>query len=102
MIDSFIFLREPIEKLFNDKHRLHIKSKQLIKLADLELTSSDWTMLSQLQTVLRPFFIATTAMSGHRYPSIGFAFYLLTRLKHFLQGHEKKKVLWLNVLNNYY
>ena len=30
-------------------------------------------------------------MSGRQYPSIGFAFYMLMRLKNFLQQHERKE-----------
>ncbi|CAF1310256.1 unnamed protein product [Rotaria sordida] len=93
MIDSFLYLRELIEKLFNYKHHLHLKPKQLAKLSGFEFTSNDWMLLSQLHLVLRPFFHATKAMSGRRYPSMGIAFYFLTRLKYFLQHHDKKESL---------
>jgi len=93
MIDSFLFLRDLIEKLFNYKHYLRIKPKQLEKLASFEFTSNDWMVLSQLHLVLQPFYHATRAMSGRRYPSMGIAFYLLARLKYFLQHHEKKENL---------
>ncbi|CAF4131524.1 unnamed protein product, partial [Adineta steineri] len=93
MIDSFLCLREPIEKLFDYKHQLHLQPKQLTKLSSFELSSNDWMTLSHLNLVLRPFFHATKAMSGRRYPSMGIAFYLLTRLKYFLQHHDKKEGL---------
>ncbi|CAF3882952.1 unnamed protein product [Rotaria sp. Silwood1] len=93
MIDSFLYLREVIDKLFNCKHQLHLRPKQVAKLSGFEFTSNDWMILSQLHLVLRPFFHATKAMSGRRYPSMGIAFYLLTRLKYFLQHHDKKESL---------
>ncbi|CAF2967829.1 unnamed protein product [Rotaria sp. Silwood2] len=93
MIDSFLVLRELIQKLFRYKHQLKIKPKQVKKLADYELTSDDWNVLLVLHSILKPFYHATKVMSGRRYPSIGLAFYLLTRLKNFLQHHDKKESL---------
>ena len=90
MIDSFIKLREVIDKLFIYKHHLDIKPKQLKKLSDFEFTSDDWTVLSTLHLILKPFFHATKAMSASQYPSIGFAFYLIIRMKSFLQHHERR------------
>ncbi|CAF0836709.1 unnamed protein product [Didymodactylos carnosus] len=91
MIDSFLVLREVIERLLNSKHHLHLESKTITKLAELELTSDDWTILSQLHFVLQPSFHATKVMLGRQYPSFGFAFYVLMRLKGFLQDHPKKE-----------
>ncbi|CAF3455414.1 unnamed protein product [Rotaria sp. Silwood2] len=91
MIDAFLALREVIEKLFNQKHSLRIHPKQIKKLTTLEYKSDDWIMLSALYTVLKPFFHATKVLSGRDYPSIGLAFYLLSRLKTFLQKLEKKE-----------
>jgi hypothetical protein len=90
MIDSFIVLREIIEKLFIYKHHLEIKPKQVKRLSDFEFTSDEWIVLSTLHLILKPFFHATKAMSASQYPSIGFAFYLITRLKNFLQHHERR------------
>ena len=90
MIDSFMENREVIEKLFVFKHQLEIKPKQVKKLSEFELTSDEWILLSTLHLVLKPFFHATNAMSASQYPSIGFAFYLLVRMKNFLQHHERK------------
>jgi hypothetical protein len=90
MIDSFLVLREIIEKLFNHKHNLHLKPNKFKKLTGFELTVDDWIMLSALRLVLKPFFHATKVMSGHHYPSIGLAFYLLVHLKIFLQQQQDK------------
>ena len=93
LIDSFLALRPVVERLFNSKHNLRIKQEKLDKLSDLELKSDDWTMLYHLHCVLRPFFHATTAMSGRNYPSVGFAYYLYTRLKNFLQNLSEDNVI---------
>ena len=98
MIDSLIALREVLETLFYHKHELNIKPKQINKLINLELTNDDWMMLSTLHSVLKPFFHATKTMSGRQYPSIGIAFNLLVRLKHFLQRQEKKEGVMLKRL----
>ena len=89
LIDSLIVLRDVVERLFKSKHRLQIKQDQLNKLSNLELTSDDWIKLSQLHGILQPFFHATRAMSGRGYPTIGFAYYLIIRLKLFLQSQSK-------------
>ena len=90
LIDSFLVLREVIERLFDAKHDLYIKQSQLEKLSGFELNSDDWTTLLQLHYVLQPFFHATKAMSGRAYPSIGFTYYVIMRLKAFLQNSCKK------------
>ncbi|CAF4540658.1 unnamed protein product [Rotaria sp. Silwood2] len=59
MIDSFLVLRELIQKLFRYKHQLKIKPKQVKKLADYELTSDDWNVLLVLHSILKPFYHAT-------------------------------------------
>ncbi|CAF3826359.1 unnamed protein product [Rotaria sp. Silwood1] len=100
MIDSFLVLRELIEKLFNFKHHLHIKLEELRKLTDFELTSDNWNLLSTLHSILKPFFHATKALSGRQYPSIGIGFYLLVRLKMFLQQHERKENLMVKRLKH--
>jgi hypothetical protein len=41
MIDSFLVLLELVQKLFNYKHQLKIKPKQVKRLADYELTSDN-------------------------------------------------------------
>ena len=93
MIDSFLVLRELVQKLFTDKHQLKIKPKQVKTLANYELTSDDWNILLVLHSILKPFYHATKAMSGSQYPTIGLAYYSLTRLKNFLQQHDKKETL---------
>ena len=93
MVDSLLSLREIIEKLFNYKNHLDIKSTQRTNLSRFELTNEEWNLLSDLDFVLKPFFHATKVMSGRQYPSIGLSLYLLTRLKNFLQQHETSQSL---------
>ena len=89
LIASFIVLCDVVQRLFPSKHRLQIKQDHLDKLSNLELTSNDWIMLSQLHGILQPFFHPTRATSGRRYPTIGIAYYLIVRLKIFLQNQSK-------------
>ena len=89
LVDSFIVLLDVVERLFTSKHRLQIKQDHLDTLSNLELTSDDWIILSQLHDILQPFFHATGAMSGRRYPTIGFAYYLIVCLKMFSQKQSK-------------
>ena len=84
LIASFIVLCDVVERLFTSKHRLQIKQDHLDKLLNLELTSDDWIMLSQLHGILQPFFHTGRAISGCRYPTISFAYYLIVRLEIFL------------------
>ena len=100
LIDSILALREVIERLFNSKHQLHIKQDKIEKISRLEFKSDDWGLLLNLHYVLRPFFHATKALSGRRYPSIGFAYYLYIRLKTFLQEHSKKESAVVKRLKN--
>ena len=89
LIDSFIVLLDVVERLFTSKHRLQIKQDHLDKLSNLELTSDDWIILSQLHGILQPFFHATRAMSGRRYPTIDIAYYSIICLKMFSQNQSQ-------------
>ncbi|CAF2776273.1 unnamed protein product [Rotaria sp. Silwood2] len=84
MIDSLKELRPIFEKLFNDKHHLNIKHQQIEKLNQLEISSADWNHLNQLHDVLKIFFQSTELLSGKNYPTIGLAYFLISRLKMFL------------------
>ncbi|CAM4846973.1 unnamed protein product, partial [Rotaria magnacalcarata] len=97
--------RSTILTLFfdNERKKLSIKRNLCYDIKSLwntgfELTTDDWVILAQLHLVLKPFFHATKAISGRRYPSIGLAFYLITRLKEFLQHHERKQNLMIKRL----
>ena len=96
LIDSFIVLCDVVERLFTSKHRLQIKQDHLDKLPNLELTSDDWIMLSQVHGILQPFFHATRAMSGRCYPIISFAYYLIVCLKFFRKINPKITILFHN------
>ena len=89
LIDSFIVSCDVVERLFKSKHRLQIKQHHLDRLPNLELTSDDWIMLSQLHGISQPFFHATRAMSRCPYPTISFTYYLIVCLKILLQNQSK-------------
>ena len=88
MIDSLLALRSIFEKLFNDKHHLNIKHEQTEKLNQLEISSADWNHLSQLHHVLQVFFQSTKILSGKTYPTIRLAYFIVSRLKMFLNNDK--------------
>ena len=90
LIDSFIVLCDVVERLFKSKHRLQIKQDHLDQWSNLDLTSDDSIMLLQLHGILQPFFHATRTMSGRRYPTISFAYYLIVCLKMFFAKSIQK------------
>ena len=50
----------------------------------LEISSTEWNYLNQLKHVLASFYHATKTLSGSNYPTMGFTFYFINRLKLFL------------------
>ncbi|CAF3885577.1 unnamed protein product [Rotaria sp. Silwood1] len=84
MIHSLIVVRPIIERLYNDKHNLNITNEQIEKLNHLEITTTEWNFLKQLRHVLRVFQKATKTISGQHYPTMGSAFFILTKLKTYL------------------
>jgi hypothetical protein len=109
MLDSLINVRPVLERLYNDKHDLNITSEQIEKLNELELTSTEWNYLNQLHHVLKKFDDATTAISAKHYPSMGLAFFILTKLKSFLTKNKDDnpivknlKKLLMGKMNHYF
>ncbi|CAF1538917.1 unnamed protein product, partial [Didymodactylos carnosus] len=64
MIDGLLNLKLVMAKMFDDKNHLKIKNKLKQKLNELELTSNEWSVLSLLHDVLKPFYRATQLISG--------------------------------------
>lgn len=84
MIASLIDLRAVIEKLLSAKHHLNLRNEQIDALTELEINSTEWNHLVQLRNILQGFFHARKNMSGRTYPSIGSAYFILTKLKNYL------------------
>ena len=109
LIESLIYLKHLVIKLFTDKRALGLRTDQVHKLTTIELNSDCWDFLSSLCTALSPFYHATIFMSGRQYPSIGLAYYAIQRIKNFcLSGRnindqmKKTKKLLLDKLNKYF
>jgi hypothetical protein len=93
MIDSLIYVRGVIEKLFSAKHQLNLRTEQIDTLTELEISSTEWNYLTQLHSILQGFFHATKTMSGRTYPSIGSAYFFLTKLKIYLTDDKNDSAL---------
>ena len=97
MIDSLIIVRPIIDKLYHDKHYLNINYNQIEKLNRLEITSGEWNHLKQLHHVLQVFYYATKILSGSAYPSMGSAYFILTKLKNFLMSNSNDNMTVQNL-----
>jgi len=75
-------------KLFENKRKLPITSKQKEKLYELELSSDDWILFSYLIEIFEPFYQATEYLSGSKYPTIGLALFVIRNLKEYFEKEE--------------
>lgn len=87
MITSVSKHKSVIGQLQSDKHNLPLSNKQKLKLANLELSSNEWILLSSIEDVLQPFHNATKLMSGQKYPTIGTALFDIRKIKAFLESY---------------
>lgn len=97
MMDSLKIVRPILEHLYNDKHDLNITNEQIEKLNELEITSTEWNYLNQLHHVLKVFHKATRSISGKNYPTIGAAYFILTKLKKFLTSTKNDNSIVKNL-----
>ncbi|CAF4620692.1 unnamed protein product, partial [Rotaria magnacalcarata] len=77
MIDRFSNHRFIIDNINSQPFKVpDISSVQRMKLASkkFEFTNDDWSRLKDLQTVLKPFFKATKAISAKNYPTLAAAY----------------------------
>ena len=109
LADALIELKLVIIKLFNEKRLLNLCKEQIIKLSSIELNDENWNLLSSLQYVLKPFFFATSMMSGKNYPTIGLSYYAIYKIKWFCSNNDncneqikKFKKMLLDKLNQYF
>ncbi|CAF2036400.1 unnamed protein product [Rotaria magnacalcarata] len=89
LIESIIILKSAIINFFDDKYSLNIRRDLITKLISIELQNNDWQLLGHLQTVLRPFHLATKLMSGRSYPTIGLCYYTIRNIHVFLSKDEE-------------
>lgn len=108
MISSISKHKPVICQLYLDKHNLPLSNKQKQKLAYLELSSDEWSLLSSIEKVLEPFDRATNLMSGQKYPTIGTALFAIRKMITFFESFTENnpfmngmKDLLVEQLNKY-
>ncbi|CAF4494341.1 unnamed protein product, partial [Rotaria sp. Silwood2] len=77
MVDRFITHQAIIDDINSRPFKVpSISSVQQLKLGNkkFEFTNDDWGTIKDLQTVLKPFFGATTAISAKNYPTLALAY----------------------------
>ncbi|CAF5108907.1 unnamed protein product, partial [Rotaria magnacalcarata] len=102
MIDRFSNHRFIIDNINSQPFKVpDISSVQRMKLASkkFEFTNDDWSRLKDLQTVLKPFFKATKAISAKNYPTLAAAYSIKYALRYFLFNETSaNESLWLKSL----
>ena len=76
MVDRFITHQAIIDDINSRPFKVpNISSVQQLKLGNkkFEFTKDDWCTIKDLQTVLKPFFSVTTAISAKNYPTVALA-----------------------------
>ena len=77
MVDRFITHKVIIDDINSRPFKVpNISSVQQLKLGNkkFEFTNDDWCTIKDLQTVLKPFFSATTPISAKNYPTLALAY----------------------------
>lgn len=85
MIENLLIFKPLIVQLHADKHDLPLLSKQKQKLANLELNSDEWRLVTSFDNILAPFYHATKLISGHKYCTIGTALFAIRKMKRFFE-----------------
>ncbi|CAF2972075.1 unnamed protein product, partial [Rotaria sp. Silwood2] len=100
MIGNMLKFKQLIIQLHSDKHDLPITSKRKQKLTNLELTSDEWRMIASIDNVLKPFYEATTLMSGQKYATIGTALFAIRKIKSFLENYVDNNLFATQIKND--
>ncbi|CAF2018070.1 unnamed protein product, partial [Rotaria magnacalcarata] len=108
LVQSILFHKSIIGRLYAEKYELYFTRKQLTKLSRFELNREEWIKLENVQEVLNSFFEATKLISGKQYSTIGLGYFAVNNLKEYLEersdNHEidQLKTLLLSQLINYF
>ncbi|CAM4958542.1 unnamed protein product [Rotaria socialis] len=108
LVQSILFHKSIIGRLYAEKYELNLTRKQLIKLTGYELNRDEWIILDCVQEVLNSFFDATKLVSGKQYSTIGLGYFTVNNLKEYIEerdgNHEvdQLKRLLLRQLINYF
>jgi hypothetical protein len=77
--------RKILEELYGQLQFIDgITKKQQERLFNAELTEDDWNIIKVLNKVLERFYVATTLLSGHKYPTLSLAYTVIFSLSHYL------------------
>ena len=63
-----------------------ITNKQQSRLLKTKLTEVDWGLIQALRRVLYRFYVATTIISGNKYPTLSLAYAIIYSLTHYLNN----------------
>lgn len=89
MLDRFLVHRDVINSIISSPDRISgLEKKQKSKLRSFVMSHDDWEMVACIHHILHPFLIATKILSGHKYPTLGAAFYVARKLEMFLSENE--------------
>lgn len=108
MTENLLIFKPLIVKLHSDKHDLSLTNKQKQKLANLELTSDEWRMVTSVDNILSPFYHTTKLISGYKYCTIGTALFAIRKMKKYFETMTEHdffsndlKLALLNQLDKY-
>ena len=69
-----------------------ITDKQQSRLLKTKLTEADWGLIQALQRVLHRFYVATTIISGNKYPTLSLAYAIIYSLAHYLNNKSSDEM----------
>ena len=85
MLERFIAISAIITDItLSPSIQIGLKKRQYEKLRKSSFSRFDWLCLTALKNVLFPFYIATTLLSGSKYPTLSLSYPVLLALKTFL------------------
>lgn len=87
MINRLLIHREIVVNIFVFPNNLiGLTEKQKRQLYELMIKQNEWNLLGDLKSVLEPFQVATTVLSGQKYPTMAISFVVWRLLYKFLQS----------------
>jgi hypothetical protein len=109
-LQSLVKHKPALLKMYENKRNLPITPKQREKLNELELSSDDWLLFSNLVELFGPFNEATGLLSGSKYPTIGLCLFAIRNIKDYLETEDENqsniltdlKQLILEAFNHYF
>lgn len=89
MLDRFLSHKDIIKTIVSSPEKIDgISKEQTTKLKTFVFTHDEWDLVYHLHQILEPFVIATTVLSGRRYPTIGLSMLVCRNLASFLQQNS--------------